>query len=258
MKKRVGCIFILIGLIFCGCVTKTSTDTVYQISTIDALLAGVYDGELSLRELVTHGDFGIGTFDRLDGEMIVLDDSVYQVKADGHVYRPDLKMKTPFATVCRFMPERNMTLPAGLDVGQMHAYLDSLAPNPNLFYAFRIKGNFRRVKTRSVPGQHKPYPPLSEVTAHQPEFEMADISGTLIGFRCPPFVEGINVPGYHLHFLSSDKMRGGHVLEFDIRKARLEIDRLDRFVLQLPKETEDFAATDLSQDRTEELEDVEN
>jgi acetolactate decarboxylase len=99
---------------------------------------------------------------------------------------------------------------------------------------------------------------LKEVTKNQPEFDMKNISGTIVGFRCPPFVKGINVPGYHLHFLSNDKSKGGHVLEFELSDGELELDVLNRYILQLPKETEDFAHTDLSKDRGRELEDVEH
>ncbi|NQT26521.1 acetolactate decarboxylase [candidate division KSB1 bacterium] len=258
MNKIVGCFFILTSLLMIGCASTPTTDTVYQTSTIDALLAGVYDGELTLNKLLTHGDFGIGTFDCLDGEMIIVDGEIYQIKADGKVYKPEMTIKTPFATVCDFTPEQSITIQTATDMEQLEAIIDSIAPNQNLFYAFRMEGKFTHVRTRSVPGQSKPYPPLKEVTANQPEFEMENVTGTLVGFRCPPFVEGINVPGYHLHFLSKDKSQGGHVLEFTLVSAQLKIDQLNRYVLELPKETEDFASTDLSQDRAEELEEIEN
>jgi acetolactate decarboxylase len=258
MRKGLSSLLILSSLVIFGCTATTESGTVYQTSTIDALLAGVYDGELTLGELVEHGDFGIGTFDRLDGEMVVLDGEVYQVKADGKVYMPDVSTKTPFATVCNFSAEQSLTIQTGTDMDRLEAIIDSVAPNQNLFYALRIKGEFSHMKTRSVPGQSKPYPPLKEVTANQPEFEMENVSGTLIGFRCPPFVEGTNVPGYHLHFLSTDKTQGGHVLSFELAEGNGELDALDKFILQLPEETEEFAATDLSQNRTRELEEVEN
>jgi acetolactate decarboxylase len=239
-----------------GCATP-SKNTAYQTSTIDALLAGVYDGETSCAELLKHGNLGIGTFDGIDGEMVVLDGEVYQVKSDGRVYRPKPSMMTPFATVCRFTPDTSVNIPAGSDYNALKKTVDNLAPNQNLFYAIKITGKFKAMKTRSVPGQHKPYPPLKQVTANQPEFSMSNISGTIVGFRCPPYVKGINVPGYHLHFLSSDKTQGGHILSFEVDSAECEIDELNRYFLTLPHGSSDFADTDLAKDRADDLKKVE-
>jgi acetolactate decarboxylase len=252
--------FLTFGLGLClllaGCTVPT-TDIVFQTSTIDALLAGVYDGDLSCHDLLEHGDFGIGTFDHLDGEMIVLDGEIYQVKADGKVYRPDLSMKTPFATVCQFESDSHVPLQPGSNYAAVEVQLNSTAPNQNLFYGIKIKGDFKYMKTRSVPGQQKPYPPLKEVTRDQPEFEMSNISGTIVGFRSPAFVKGINVPGYHLHFISDDRTRGGHILKFEMTRGSCEIDVLEHYFLRLPVNTPAFAEADLSQDRSSELEDVE-
>jgi acetolactate decarboxylase len=256
MKKCFPSLFLGLIVLLTGCATPPR-DTLFQTSTIDALLAGVYDGDLTCRQLLNHGNFGIGTFDRLEGEMIVLDGAVYQVRADGRVYSPNLETTTPFAAVCRFNPERHMTLDTPTDFKGVQALLDRLAPNKNLFCAIRITGQFKRMKTRSVPGQTRPYRPLKEVTARQPEFDMESVDGTVLGFRCPPFVAGVNVPGYHLHFLSADRTRGGHILDFELGKGVCEIDTLSRFYLRLPENGSDFAKTDLSKDRSSELKAVE-
>ena len=112
------------------------------------------------------------------------------------------------------------------------------------------------MRTRSVPAQKRPYPPLKEVTSNQPEFDMDNVFGTIVGFRCPLYVNGINVPGYHLHFINGDRTRGGHVLSFEMINGKCEVDVLDQFFLRLP-DTKDFAAVDLSKDRNKELKDVE-
>ena len=254
--KRLLCLTVVLCFFVSGCVTPPR-DTVFQTSTIDALLAGVYDGDMSCRRLLKHGDFGIGTFDRLDGEMVLLDGNMYQIKADGKVYEPDLSVKTPFATICQFTTDRTFPIKKGSDYETIENLINEYAPNQNLFYAIKITGQFRSVKTRSVPGQQKPYPPLKEVTSTQPEFNMKNISGTIVGFRCPPYVKGINVPGYHLHFISSDQTQGGHVLSFEIADGKCEIDVLNQYFLTLPVDTKEFAETDLSKDRSKELKDVE-
>src|ERR1700722_19599243 len=70
---------------------------VYQTSTMGALLDGVYDGDVTIRELLQHGDFGLGTFNGLDGEMLVLDGVCYQLRGDGSAQVADADQRTPFA-----------------------------------------------------------------------------------------------------------------------------------------------------------------
>jgi acetolactate decarboxylase len=232
-------------------------DTVFQLSTIDALLAGVFEGDQSCSSLLKQGDQGIGTFNDLDGEMVVVEGKVYQVKADGKVYQPDPSLGTPFATICHFQNEIEFQLDSIADFPMIERMLNEKAPNQNLICAIKINGTFRAMKTRSVPRQHKPYPPLSVVTANQPEFRMENIEGTIVGFRFPPFVKGINMPGYHLHFISSDRTRGGHILSFDMVSGSCGIDILHQFFLKLPAESEAFAKIDHTRDRSVELQEVE-
>ena len=241
-----------------GCVSnKPPPDTVTQVSTINALLAGIYDGEKNMRYLQRHGDFGIGTFNALDGEMVFWQGKVYQVRSNGKVYTPGPDETTPFAAVAWFKPEKTAKLKAGNDYSAVRKQLDKLCPNKNLFYAVALKGRFSRMKTRSVPKQQKPYPALVKVTANQPEFKMKDISGVVIGFRCPPYVKGINVPGWHFHFLSDDKTRGGHVLDFKVASGSVEIDEMFRFYMTLPHGKSSFGQVDLGKDRSKELHAVE-
>jgi len=232
-------------------------DTLYQYSTIDALLAAVYEGEMTCCDLMKKGDFGIGTFDCLDGEMILLDGALYQVKSDGKVYRPSLDTKTPFAAVCNFESDDRLTIDHDLNFESFEQLLDKRFPNHNLFYAIKLEGSFETVKTRSVPRQNKPFPELAEVAKHQPEFDLGPCRGSIVGFRCPAYVKGVNVPGYHLHFLNEDRSRGGHVLSFKLLEAEIEIDTLHGFSVDLPKESEAFSKSDLKQDRSHELEQVE-
>lgn len=253
MKKRWLCSFAGLMLLLAGCATR-SADQLFQVSTINALLAGAYDGQLSCAQLKKHGDFGIGTFDRLDGEMVLLDGTLYQVRSDGTVSEADLKGRTPFATVCRFEADQRFSVPRGCDFPEFERLADQFCPNPNLFYAIKVTGHFAIVKTRSVPAQKKPYPALKEATAHQPEFERENVVGTLVGFRCPPYVQNFNVPGYHMHFLSSDRSFGGHVLRFEVIEAVAAIDVLSRYEVDLTG----VGGVDLTKDRSLELKQIEN
>lgn len=229
---------------------------VNQISTLEALLAGVYDGETTFAQLADLGDLGLGTFNRLDGEMIALDGKFYQVRADGKVYQVRPQQKTPFANMVFFRVDRRLALPRPVGLAAFKKWLDGQLPSPNLFYALRITGRFSRVKVRSVPAQKKPYPPLVAVVKHQSVWEYRDIEGTLVGFRFPPYVKGINVTGYHLHFIDKQRTRGGHLLDADLGQATVEVDYLHGLLLELPT-SGDFLKRRLGKDTSKAVRAVE-
>lgn len=229
---------------------------VFQASTINALLEGVYDGDINYGTLRQHGDFGLGTFNGLDGEMIAFDGNFYQIRADGKVYPVSDEQKTPFAVVQFFEPDMHRDLNMTLDFASLEDYLQTLLPTTNFFYAIRINGRFPYMKTRSVPRQHKPYPPLVEIAKHQPIFELHDVTGDLVGFRFPDYAQGFNVPGYHLHFLTNDRSAGGHVLDFQLSSGRLALEHTTNFHLELP-ESGDFAQADLDKDQSQAIHQVE-
>ena len=259
MKIKKIYLVIIVSVVFifsiCSCEQKPK-DTLYQVSTIDALLDGAYDGEVSFGEIRKHGNFGIGTFDAIDGEMIALDGRFYQVKTDGKAYRVSSATKTPFADVCFFRPEQKIVIKKKLTFDELKGFLDKLLPTKNIFYAIKIRGNFDYVKARSVPKQKKPYPPLVEVVKDQVVFEFHNKKGIVLGFYSPRYVKGVGVPEYHMHFLQNNLKKGGHVLDLTISHAVIEIDYLDKFYLVLPKNAS-FLNADLAKDRQNELQEVE-
>lgn len=245
-----------IGLCSLYPLNAAANDSLVQVATIDALLAGLYDGETSIATLKKYGDFGIGTFDALDGEMVVLDGRVYRVAADGQARIVAEHETTPFAVLTSFVPEQQLDIPRQTDLNGFRGLVDKALPSANLFYALRLEGRFKTMTTRSVPRQRKPYKPLVEAVKGQSVFNFTDVEGVLVGFYCPAFVKGINVPGYHLHFLSADRTAGGHVLDFSVAKAALQIDVLHQFIMKLP-ENDRFARVNLQTDRKQELKKVE-
>ncbi|VUT23751.1 MAG: Alpha-acetolactate decarboxylase [Candidatus Methanolliviera sp. GoM_asphalt] len=231
-------------------------ETLTQVSTIGALLNGVYDGGVSFGDLKRYGDFGIGTFNGLDGEMVALDGEFYQIKSDGSVYKVKDSMKTPFANVTFFDGDREVKLDEGMNYEDIRDFIDDMIPTKNIFYAIKIDGTFSYVKTRSVPKQVKPYPPLAEVTKDQSIFEFNDAKGTIVGFRSPSYVGGMNVPGYHLHFITEDRRAGGHLLEVKVKDANATMDYTSDLFMVLPSE-DDFYRVDLTNIKEEEVEKVE-
>jgi acetolactate decarboxylase len=231
-------------------------DVLYQVSTIDALLAGVYDAAADVALVLEHGDFGLGTFEALDGEMIVLDGLVYQAAADGAVNLMPPETGTPFATVTPFSADVHLDAPGGLDYAGFKAWLTLRLPSANLFYAVRVEGRFGRITYRSIRPERRPYRPLAEVAKEQQVFSSDDIGGTLVGFWCPSFSKGINVPGFHLHFLSDDRQQAGHLLDFDAVSLRVQLDITDRWDVDLPMQPA-YLEADLTGDRDAALRAVE-
>jgi acetolactate decarboxylase len=194
----------------------------FQASTIAALLDGAYEGDLTFAELAEHGDLGLGTVNGLDGEMIALDGRFYRAGVDGFVERLPGSARTPFAVVVPF--------DAAVDVET--ADLEEHLVGETC--AFRFDGRFELVRARSVPRQAPPYRPLAEVAAEQHVFELRDVSGTLVGFRFPDYASGLEVVGDHIHFISDDRTRGGHVLGYSARGGRLRVDPLSDLHVELP------------------------
>lgn len=236
---------------------NSDTDTIYQFSTINALLEGVYDGEVSCGELKEKGDFGLGTFDNLDGEMLELEGVIYQVKADGTVYEVEDTETSPFAAVTFFETDIEDTINTEMNGQNLAEYIENMLPSQNLMYAIKISGNFSYMRTRSVAAQEKPYPRLVDVTKDQSVFEFDNIEGTVVGYWLPEYADDINVPGYHLHFITADRTAGGHILEYTIESGLIEIDSCDGFCLELP-ENENYLGTSFSAESEGDLEEAEN
>jgi acetolactate decarboxylase len=206
----------------------------FQTSTIGALLDGAYDGDVTFAQLAEHGDLGIGTLDALDGEMIALDGRFYRADVDGRVSEVDPDRRTPFAVVTWFEAEAETALGVAHDHGELLARLDRLATDADGMCAVRIAGDWDFVRARSVPAQRRPYRPLAEVVADQHVFELHDVSGTMVGFRFPGYAEGLEVAGYHLHFIDSERRRGGHVLDSRLRTGHASVDRGEGLHVELP------------------------
>lgn len=210
----------------------------FQASTVGALLHGAYDGDLSFAELAEHGDLGLGTLNGLDGEMIALDGSFFRADVDGRVHPIAAEAKTPFAVVTRFEPTIDVRIEEPLSHAELLGRLDQLAPAGASSCAIRLDGRFELVRARSVPAQTPPYRPLTEVVAEQHVFELQDVAGTMLGFRFPTYAEGIEIAGYHLHFISADRRAGGHVLDSRSDGLRVRIDPSDDLHVELPPRIE--------------------
>lgn len=235
----------------------TDRDTLYQVSTIDALMQGAFDGVEPVGELKKHGDFGIGTFDALDGEMIVLDGKVYRAGADGAISIAPDNDTTPFATVTYFDRDFVEKTSEPMNFSTFSSTMSAGLPSQNIIYAVRIHGMFPVMKVRSIPAQRKPYPTLTAAAENQSVFTYQDTTGTVVGFYTPSFLKGLDVTGFHLHFISDDRRTGGHILDFTVPgNTTVEYDITPGFTMILPT-SGSFTGADLTKDLSGDLAKVE-
>jgi acetolactate decarboxylase len=209
-----------------------------------------------MTEIKRHGNFGLGTFNFLDGEMVLLDGNVYQIRSDGNVYDVKDDEKSPFACVTFFNPDTVDDLENAISSQGFYDLLNNLIPSENMLYAIRIDGTFSHVRTRVVPRSEN-YRPLVEATKNQPVFDFHDVRGSLAGFYTPRFMESLNAPGYHIHFLSEDRKHGGHLIECAPGKVRIGIQHVPKLDVGLPI-TLDYLTADLTRDVGNDLDKAEH
>jgi len=223
--------------------------TLYQISTSTALVEGVYSGSIRSSVLLEHGDFGLGTFEDLDGEMVILEGEVYQV-ADRVRHRTD-DFLVPFAAITHFRAESSFAIDNVATLENAELACDQQRISDNLFYALRLDGIFETIHARAV----HPVPQntrLLDAAKTQSEFRFENIEGTLVGFWSPHYSSSFSVPGYHLHFISKDRTKGGHLLDCSAGKLKAGIRVLSEFDIRLP-DSGPFLKINLSKDPASDL-----
>ncbi len=228
---------------------------IYFCSPINALVEGIYEEKIPFTDIKKHGDFGLGTFDHLDGEMVMIDGNIYQMTADGKVTQVDENTLTPFSCVTFFKALTEDTLDGVVNHQAFLTWLESLLPSRNIFYAIRVKGHFEHVKVRSVPKTEN-YKPLVEVAETQPEFEFSNIKGTLAGFYTPSYLSSVSVPGLHLHFISDDFEHGGHLISCRPNGIKVGVQFIHSLKMDLPMSL-DYLNCDFKRDTAKDLDKAE-
>jgi acetolactate decarboxylase len=229
----------------------TEYATLFQVSTAGALVEGVFDGVVTIRSLREHGDMGLGTFDALDGEMLAVDGRFYQIRADGTVTEPAEDATVPFAVVARFRPEQTVTSGPIADFDVLAAQLDAMRQTNNMFYAARVEGRFAHVRTRAACKAARGES-LVQATARQAEFDFQDFAGTMVGFWSPVYAQGLNIAGWHMHFLANDRSGGGHLLACRGADLTISAQELPEVRIAMP-ETAAFLRANLGRDPARDL-----
>jgi acetolactate decarboxylase len=220
------------------------------VSTAGALVEGISQGVVTVGELKRHGDLGLGTFADLDGEMVVVDGRFWRVPAAEAVREAADSDLAPFAVVTSFHAERSVELASVMSIEDLLGQLDKLRTSNNLFFALRIDGRFGRIHTRAV--CKKSGAGLFDAAATQAEFEFRGVTGTIVGFWTPAYARTVNIAGWHLHFLSEDRSRGGHLLDIECGALKVQVQHLDDFRMAIP-ESPDFLKADLTGDPSKAL-----
>lgn len=257
-------IFIITTIIFTvtgGAQAQTQSgkeNTLFTAGHAAAFIGGLYDGYYPYSKLKQHGNFGLGAPDKLDGELLILQNKIYQTQASGKTFQIKDTELTSFAVVNFFHADKIVRSTTHMNKEKLFAYLDSILPQQNNIYAIHIKGSFGNIKTRAFPPvTQKPYTALATMLPLQHFFNFDNTEGDLVGYRIPAYMEGPNISGYHFHFISANKQNGGHIIDLLTGDITIEIDLLTAFTVDLPT-SKDFLNFDFKKDRREELKRVEN
>jgi acetolactate decarboxylase len=232
----------LVGMLL----AQDDEDTLFQVSTISALSLGIYDSDVPFAEVKSQGNFGLGTFHQLDGEMVALDGEFFQIRTDGVAYPVSDEMTTPFAAVTYFEADDTFDVDETLTCAEFQDALLAALPSPNIYYAIQVSGTFSQLQLRSVAAQTMPYVTLGEALENQVVFDHENIEATLVGFWLPSYLSELNATGFHFHAISADHSTGGHMLDCEVESVSVAIDYTDGLEVQL-LDTTAFYEADLSE-----------
>jgi acetolactate decarboxylase len=238
-------VILFLALFHSNPISLDNNNSLFQVSTMNSLSAGNFDGNISTGELKMHGNTGMGTFNGLDGEMIELNGIIYQVKSSGAVYAVNDSELIPFAMVTYFQADKILILNKSMNYTELQEYLNAIIPSKDISYSFKVMGTFDYIKARSPKEQYKPYPNLTEALKTQSIFNFNDINGTMVGFWYPAYASSLNLNDYHFHFIDEKKNSGGHVLDLKLKNVIVEIDYIPDIYLFSP-EKDDFIKFNLT------------
>ncbi len=199
-------------------------ESLNQVALLQSLAQGYLGGTVTVKDIRGLGDTGIGTFEGVNGEMIVLDGTVYQALGNGKVVVADDKTIVPYATVTYFDHDISLELKDVQDKGALEKVLDEEVQKcgKNSFYLVKLHTEFSSLLFRSEYGSKKPYPTLVEaLKGKQTEFTAKNIKGTLVGLYCPDYMAGLNSPGGHFHFIADDRQKRCH--EYELSRNSREV-----------------------------------
>ena len=234
-------------------------DTLYQTALLQSLTLGNFDGSITVGDFRKKGDTGLGTFQSVNGEMIMLDGKVYRAAWDGTVEEVKDDETIPFAATTHFDEDYTIELTNIDDLETLTRILSDYVneKGKNYIYCVKVEGDFDTLNLRSVKPQTKPYKTLAEaMKSDQVFFDYENLGGTIVGVYCPNYLDGVNFYGWHMHFLSNDREKGGHLLGVKFSKATVKIDLTIGVDIFMP-DTDKFQELNLAADQGDDIKTVE-
>jgi acetolactate decarboxylase len=208
--------------------------TLFQSMPSSAFKTGLYSPYLTIGAARAHGDFGVGEYEFLDGEVTAVNGNYYRQTADGKLLLMEADERLCFASVTHFVPGNNFELDGGLTETTIQPVLLKQFGTDNAIFAMRIDGTFDQVTTTAVRRQSEPFATFDKV--QHVSFQFSALAGTLVCFYAPGFLAETGIAGFHYHFLAEDRTGGGHVTGFTLRTGVAQWCRLGQFTLGIPCE----------------------
>ena len=236
------------------------SNKIYQVSTLQALALGYTRPVVTVQELLEHGDTGLGTFENVDGEMVILDGVCYQAKQDGSIVRSEDSAGVPFAVSGFVKDGEKFKIDAKQNLDDIKLALTLKIDEDfslNSIHIARIDGFFDLIHARAGAPYRSQHITLKEILSKtQKDFSFERLYGTLVCVYYPDYMDGINASGWHMHFLSEDRKLGGHVFEASMSSGECQLQKMDRIDIQLPREAA-FDTYSLKEASNKEIEEVE-
>ena len=212
----------------------------YQISTLQALALGYTRAVVTAEQLLEHGDTGLGTYEDVNGEMITLDGRCFRASDDGSITEVDPEEGVPFASITRLHGDEEFDISQKQDIQSLKTALDLKIEEHfglNSMHVARIDGDFEWIDARSEEAYRSHHVELKDILGKtQKSFRFENIRGSLICIYYPDYMDGINAPGWHLHFISEDRSCGGHVFDLNMKEGRARLDKISNIEIHLPAE----------------------
>ena len=225
----------------------SDTTTLYQHGTLALLVPGLLDGTLTMQELLAHGDTGIGTGKGLDGELIILDGTPYQIDSQGHVNLVSADFTLPFAN-SHFADYGALMTVENATRADLQQQIMAETHSANTFFSLKITGTFTQMRTRAVQKSGRPYQSLAKTAEKQSVFSRDTVTGTLLSYYSPQLFDGAAVGGFHSHFLSQDHDFGGHILDFATVDGEVSWQQFDSLEQHLPTQNQAYMTHDFAHD----------
>lgn len=210
-------------------------NTIEQYGFPLALVNQIYTGDMTPIDMLKKGQFGLGTADNLDGELVALDGVVYKIELDGSLIKAPADLSAPYMTMFKFNPSKHIVLKEVNSLAELGEKLTAQMTSKNSFYAYKITGTFSHLKMASAEKVENDSVPLMEYLKTRVMYTKENIKGTLVGLYTPEYLGNISIPGMHFHFVSSDKKLGGHLEGISFEQVNVDIEEINKINLTLPQ-----------------------